>query len=61
MGNLEEYLRGNADALAGEWTSRCPAEIRPGVWIEDEAHVAASARLEPPVVIGRSAASARMS
>jgi mannose-1-phosphate guanylyltransferase len=54
VGNLGEYMRGNADALARRVDVEIPGtEIRPGVWIDHEAQVAASARLESPIAIGR--------
>ena len=54
VGNLQEYIRGNSDALARRVDIEIPGEeIRPRVWVDDEARVSASARLEPPVVIGR--------
>ncbi len=56
VGNLKEYVRGNQDALAGRVDVEMPGkEVRPGVWVDDGAEIAASARLEPPVVIGREA------
>jgi mannose-1-phosphate guanylyltransferase len=54
VGNLGEYMHGNGDALARRVDVDIPGlEVRPGVWIDDEAQVAASARIDPPVVIGR--------
>jgi len=54
VGNLGEYVRGNADALAGRVQVEIPGtEIRPGVWVDDEARVPQSVRIEPPVAIGR--------
>lgn len=54
VGNLAEYVRGNADALSGRVHVELPGEeVRPGVWLEEGAQVAASARLEPPVLVGR--------
>jgi mannose-1-phosphate guanylyltransferase len=54
VGNLNEYMRGNGDALARRVDVEIPGvEIRPGVWVDDEAQIAASARFEPPVAIGR--------
>jgi NDP-sugar pyrophosphorylase family protein len=53
VGNLREYIRGNADALAGRVEVEVPGtEIRPGVWVEDS-DLPASLRIEPPVAIGR--------
>jgi NDP-sugar pyrophosphorylase family protein len=54
VGNLREYIRGNADALAGRVELEMPGtQVRPGVWVDDETRIASSARIEPPVVIGR--------
>jgi len=54
VGHLREYLRGNADALAGRVAVEVPGqEIRPGVWVEEEAQIAPSARLEAPVLVGK--------
>jgi NDP-sugar pyrophosphorylase family protein len=54
VGNLREYIRGNADAMAGRVAVEIPGvEIRPGVWVEDDSRIPDSVYLEPPVVIGR--------
>ncbi len=54
VGNLREYVRGNADAMAGRVAVEIPGvEIRPGVWVEDDSRIPDSVYLEPPVVIGR--------
>lgn len=54
VGNLSEYVKGNADALGGVVDVEIPGrEIRPGVWVEDGAIIAPTARIEPPVLIGR--------
>ncbi len=54
VGNLGEYMRGNGDALTRRVDVDIPGEeIRPGVWIDDEVQVAASARIESPVALGR--------
>ncbi|MFH0917204.1 MAG: NDP-sugar synthase [bacterium] len=54
VGNLGEYVRGNADALAGRVEVEMPGtEIRPGVWVDAEARVPPSVRIVPPVVIGK--------
>jgi NDP-sugar pyrophosphorylase family protein len=54
VGNLEEFVRGNFDALNGRVKIEVPGrEVRPGVWIEDGVSVDDSARIEPPVVIGK--------
>jgi NDP-sugar pyrophosphorylase family protein len=53
VGNLQEYIRGNGDALAGRVEVEMPGtEVRPGLWVEDGTEVAPSARIEPPVAIG---------
>lgn len=54
VGNLGEFFRGNADALTGKVEVELPGEeVRPGVWVDEGACVASSARIESPVVIGR--------
>lgn len=54
VGNLAEFVRGNADALTGRVEIALPGEeVRPGVWVDEGAELAASARVEPPVVVGR--------
>lgn len=54
VGNLEEYLRGNADALMGRVAVDMPGgEVRPGLWIEGDSEIDHSVRFEPPVLIGR--------
>jgi mannose-1-phosphate guanylyltransferase len=53
VGNLREYIRGNADAMARRVDVEIPGtEIRPGVWLDDGARLAPSVRIEPPVVVG---------
>lgn len=54
VGSLEEYLRGNADALLGRIRLEIPGEqVRPGVWLDRGCEVDGSAWIEPPVLIGR--------
>jgi mannose-1-phosphate guanylyltransferase len=54
VGNLHEYIRGNADALAGRVDIEIPGtEVRPGLWVDGEAEIALSARIEAPVLIGQ--------
>jgi mannose-1-phosphate guanylyltransferase len=54
VGNLKEYIRGNADALTGRVDVEIPGtEVRPGLWVDEGAQIAPSARIEPPVVIGK--------
>ena len=54
VGNLREYIRGNADALAGRVAVEMPGtEVRPGVWVEEGTRLPDSLHIEPPVAIGR--------
>jgi NDP-sugar pyrophosphorylase family protein len=54
VGNLSEYIRGNADALLGRVAVELPGEeVRPGVWMDEAAGAAGSVHIDPPVVIGR--------
>lgn len=54
VGNLSEFARGNADALAGRvQVEMLGEEVSPGVWVEEGAFIAPSTRIEPPVIIGR--------
>jgi mannose-1-phosphate guanylyltransferase len=54
VGNLREFVRGNADAMAGRVCVEIPGtEIRPGVWTEDGSRIPDSAYIEPPIVVGR--------
>jgi mannose-1-phosphate guanylyltransferase len=54
VGNLREYIRGNADALCGRVALEIPGvEVRPGVWVEDGLTLPESLYIEPPVAIGR--------
>ena len=56
VGNLGEYVRGNADALEGLVEIEIPGDqIRPGVWLETGVTMAQTVRIEPPVAIGRGA------
>lgn len=53
VGNLGEYIRGNADALTGRVDVDIPGvESRPGVWLESGVTVPESVRIEPPVLLG---------
>ncbi len=57
VGNLAEYVRGNIDALNRRVQVDLPGEeVRPGVWVEEDAQVPASVRLEPPVIVGQGSA-----
>jgi mannose-1-phosphate guanylyltransferase len=54
VGNLREYIRGNADAMAGRVCVDIPGtEVRPGVWVEDGTRLPDSLYVEPPIVVGR--------
>jgi mannose-1-phosphate guanylyltransferase len=54
VGNLREFFRGNADALTGRVAVELPGEqVRPGLWVDEGARIASSARIDPPVVVGR--------
>jgi NDP-sugar pyrophosphorylase family protein len=54
VGNLDEFVRGNSDALAGKVRVEIPGnEVRPRVWMEDGLSLSDSVRIEPPVVLGR--------
>jgi mannose-1-phosphate guanylyltransferase len=54
VGNLREYMRSNADALAGRVSVELPGvEVRPGVWVEDDLTLPESLYIEPPIAIGR--------
>jgi mannose-1-phosphate guanylyltransferase len=53
VGNLREYVRGNAAALLGRVQVEKPGtESRPGIWMGASVQIADSARIEPPLVIG---------
>jgi NDP-sugar pyrophosphorylase family protein len=53
VGNLHEYVRGNGDALTGHVRVQIPGtEIRPGVWLEDDARLGTDVRIESPVALG---------
>jgi NDP-sugar pyrophosphorylase family protein len=54
VGNLREYVRGNADALTGRVNVEIPGtEVRPGLWVDSDSEVAQSVRIETPVLIGK--------
>jgi NDP-sugar pyrophosphorylase family protein len=54
VGNLDEFIRGNVCALTGHVQVEMPGEeVRPGVWVEGDPEIHGSARVEPPVIIGR--------
>jgi len=56
VGNLQEYIRANADLLAGKVAIPLPGKhLGGGVWIEDGADVAPDAQLYGPVCVGREA------
>ncbi|HEY4439491.1 MAG TPA: sugar phosphate nucleotidyltransferase, partial [Candidatus Elarobacter sp.] len=54
IGNLEQYQQANYDAIERKVKITYPgAEIRPGVWAGEGAHIDPTAHLEAPVVVGR--------
>jgi len=54
IGNLQQYVQANYDALSGAVRVEIPGtEIRPGVWVGENARIAASAHVHGPVCIGR--------
>jgi mannose-1-phosphate guanylyltransferase len=54
VGSLKELVQGNVDALESKVDVEIPGlEIRPGVWVDERTLLPASARLEPPLVIGQ--------
>ncbi len=56
VGNLQEYLRANADLLAGKVAIPLPGKhVGGGVWIEEGAEVSPDAQLYGPVCVGREA------
>lgn len=56
VGNLQEYIRANADLLSGKVAIPLPGKhIGGGVWLEEGAEVAPDAQLYGPVCVGRDA------
>ncbi len=56
VGNLQEYIRANADLLAGKVAIPLPGKhIGGGVWVEEGAEIAPDAQLYGPVCVGREA------
>ncbi len=54
IGNLQQYVQANYDALSGAVRVEIPGtQIRPGVWVGDNARIAADAFIHGPVCIGR--------
>jgi NDP-sugar pyrophosphorylase family protein len=54
VGNLEEYRRGNFDALFGRVRVEHPGvETQPQVWVGTRTYVDPTARLVPPVLVGK--------
>jgi len=54
VGNLTEYRRAQRDFLEGKAGFSPPGvEIRPRVWVEEGARIAAGVKLEAPCLIGR--------
>jgi mannose-1-phosphate guanylyltransferase/phosphomannomutase len=53
VGNLQEYLRASADILERKVSVEpLGAEVRPGVWCEDDVDIAPDAHLEGPIFLG---------
>jgi mannose-1-phosphate guanylyltransferase/phosphomannomutase len=56
IGNLQQYQQANYDALRRTVRLEMPGvEIRPGVWVEENARISADAHVHGPVCIGRGA------
>ncbi len=56
VGNLQEYIRANADLLAGKVAIPLPGKhLGGGVWLDEGAEVAPDAQIYGPVCIGREA------
>lgn len=54
IGSLLQYRHSHFDCLQGRVNTIIPGErVRPGVWVEDGAHVPESCNIEPPVLIGK--------
>ncbi|HEU5481437.1 MAG TPA: sugar phosphate nucleotidyltransferase, partial [Candidatus Tumulicola sp.] len=54
IGNLQQYLQANYDALSGAVRVEIPGtEIRPGVWAEADSRISPDAHVHGPVSIGR--------
>ncbi|MHB0868353.1 MAG: sugar phosphate nucleotidyltransferase [Chloroflexota bacterium] len=56
VGNLQEYIRANADLLSGKVAIPLPGKhIGGGVWIDEGAEISPDAQLYGPVCVGREA------
>jgi len=56
VGNLQEYMRANADLLSGNLAIPLPGKhVGGGVWLEEGAEVAPDAQLYGPICVGREA------
>jgi mannose-1-phosphate guanylyltransferase/phosphomannomutase len=54
IGNLQQYVQANYDALSGTVRVEIPGtEIRPGIWVGENARIDPDARIHGPVCIGR--------
>jgi mannose-1-phosphate guanylyltransferase/phosphomannomutase len=54
IGTIQEYMRANRDVLEGRvQVEMSGTQLQPRVWCEDDAEIAESAHLEPPLYIGR--------
>jgi mannose-1-phosphate guanylyltransferase/phosphomannomutase len=56
VGNLSEYRRAQRDALDGKAGIPLPGkQMKPGVWVEEGAHIDPDAALEAPCLVGQGA------
>src|SRR5579862_665845 len=54
IGNLQQYLQANYDALSGTVKVEIPGtEVRPGVWIGEDTRISPDATVHGPACIGR--------
>ncbi len=54
IGNLQQYMQANYDALRGTVRLEIPGvEVRPGVWVGENAQISPDAHVHGPVCIGR--------
>ncbi|HZY98188.1 MAG TPA: sugar phosphate nucleotidyltransferase [Candidatus Baltobacteraceae bacterium] len=54
IGNLQQYVQANYDALSGAVRVEIPGtQIRPGVWVGENARISADAHVQGPACIGR--------
>lgn len=54
IGNLQQYLQANYDALSGAVRVEIPGtQVHPGVWIDEDCRISPGAQLHGPIAIGR--------